>query len=125
MSAKSVSMLKKQTLDGHVETLLLSILIRRPSYGYRIVRELNELAPDVLKMGEGTVYPVLHRMESRGLLTAQWETDEGRPRKYYYVSRKGKKQFAAAFEQWSALQGLMEVAFASRQTTGSPKEAAL
>jgi len=117
-------MLKKQTLDGHVETLLLSILLRRPSYGYRIIRELNELAPEIMKMGEGTVYPVLHRMESRGLITARWETEEGRPRKYYYVSREGTKQFAAAFQQWSALQTLMEAAFGSSQRPAvSPKGA--
>ena len=107
-------MLKKKTLDGHVETLLLAILIQRPNYGYRIVRELNELAPDVLRMGEGTVYPVLHRMEQRGLLTSQWETaDAGRPRKYYYVTRGGRRQFAAGQEQWDALQRLMQTVLAA------------
>ena len=105
-------MLKKQTLDGHVETLLLCVLDRRPNYGYRIVQELNEIAPNVLKMGEGTVYPVLHRMESRGLLTAKWEAESGRPRKYYHVSRTGKRQIATAKQQWTALQGLMEAVFA-------------
>jgi PadR family transcriptional regulator PadR len=117
-------MLKKRTLDGHVETLLLSILLRRPSYGYRIIRELNDLSPEILKMGEGTVYPVLHRMESRGLITARWETDQGRPRKYYHVSQKGRKQFAASLQQWSALQSLMETAFATTQRPAvSPKGA--
>jgi DNA-binding PadR family transcriptional regulator len=110
-----MAMLKKPALDGHVETLLLGILLRRPSYGYRIVQQLNELAPDVLKMGEGTVYPVLHRMESRGLLDARWESaDDGRPRKYYSVNSKGKRQFAAAKEQWSALQILMDSVFSGQ-----------
>ena len=107
-------MLTKKTLDGHVETLLLSILIQRPNYGYRIVRELNDLAPNILKMGEGTVYPVLHRMEQRGLVTSKWETvDTGRPRKYYYVSRSGKRQLASAQEQWAALQELMNCVLAA------------
>ena len=117
-------MLKKQTLDGHVETLLLSILLQRPSYGYRIVQELNELAPNVLQMGEGTVYPVLHRMEKRGLLTARWKTERGRPRKYYHVSRGGKRQFATARQQWTALQELMDTVFSPSQLpTAKPKGA--
>jgi DNA-binding PadR family transcriptional regulator len=105
-------MLKKPALSGHVETLLLGILMRRPNYGYRIVQELNELAPSVLRMGEGTVYPVLHRMESRGLLDAHWEsTAEGRPRKYYSLNQQGRRQFAAAQQEWNALQTLMESVF--------------
>jgi DNA-binding PadR family transcriptional regulator len=66
-------------------------------------------------MGEGTVYPVLHRMEARGMLTARWETDEGRPRKYYHVSRSGKRQFAAAQQQSSALQKVMDTVFSPNQ----------
>jgi PadR family transcriptional regulator PadR len=112
--------LKKKTLDGHVETLLLGILLQRPSYGYRIVQDLNDLAPDVLRMGEGTVYPVLHRMESRGLLTSRWETaNSGRPRKYYYVNRNGKRQFAAAQQQWSALRGVLDNVFGTQPPLNS------
>ena len=111
-------MLRKKTLDGHVESLLLGILTRSPSYGYRIVQELNELAPDVLKMGEGTVYPVLHRMEKRGLLRSKWETAKsGRPRKYYRATRKGKTQFAADQQQWEALQQLMKTVFATQESS--------
>lgn len=118
-------MLKKQTLDGHVESLLLCLLVQKPNYGYRIVRELNELAPDLLQMGEGTVYPVLHRMESRGLLTSRWETEKGRPRKYYHVSRSGKRHLAAAQQQWSALQKLMRSAFATIDSSNATPKGAL
>lgn len=104
-----MGMLQKKTLDGHVETLLTAVLLRGPSYGYLIVRQLNEAAPDILKLGEGTVYPVLHRMEERGLLTSRWETGPGgRPRKYYRVSQRGRRQFATAQQQWHALRSLME-----------------
>ncbi len=84
--------LKKQTLDGNVETLLLTILEDGPSYGYAIVKELNVRAENLLKLGEGTVYPVLHRMEKRKLLSAKWQhAGSGRQRKYYRITQKGKK----------------------------------
>ena len=116
-------MLNKKSLDGHVDALILGILVKQPSYGYRIVQQLNELAPDVLRMGEGTVYPVLHRMEERGLLTAKWEKGKsGRPRKYYYVSRHGKQQLATAEKQWIALRRLMDVVFPKELPSRQPHE---
>ncbi|MCK4957913.1 MAG: helix-turn-helix transcriptional regulator, partial [Planctomycetes bacterium] len=50
--------LRKQTLDGNVETLLLAILQSGPSYGYAIVKELDKRAEGILRLGEGTIYPV-------------------------------------------------------------------
>ena len=109
-------MLAKKSLDGHVESILLSLLNKNPNYGYRIVRELNELAPEVLKMGEGTVYPVLHRMEERGMLKGVWEENKkNRPRKYYHVTRKGKRHMSQARQQWIELQKLMRSVFEDEQ----------
>ena len=59
--------LRKQTLDGNVETLLLAILQAGPSYGYAIVKELNERSEGILQLGEGTIYHVLHRLEEKKL----------------------------------------------------------
>jgi hypothetical protein len=64
--------LNKKSLDGNVETLLLSVLEEGPSYGYAIVQELNSRAEGLLKLGEGTIYPVLHRLEDRQLITSNW-----------------------------------------------------
>ena len=66
--------IKKSMLDGNVETMLLSIIDRSPSYGYEIVRLLNEQSAGVLKLGEGTVYPVLHRLEKRKLISSRCNT---------------------------------------------------
>ncbi|MCC7204014.1 MAG: PadR family transcriptional regulator [Phycisphaeraceae bacterium] len=101
-------MLKKQTLDGNIETILLAILRDGPSYGYQIIQDINTRANGLLRLGEGTVYPVLHRLEEKGLLAATWrQGDTGRKRKYYRLSPKGKTALAANIEQWHGLTELI------------------
>jgi PadR family transcriptional regulator PadR len=101
--------LKKQTLDGNVETLLLAVLEKGPSYGYAIVQDINERAQGLLEMGEGTIYPVLHRLEERDLIAATWRTAEnGRQRKYYRLTPKGKKALAENCRQWQLMSSVME-----------------
>lgn len=110
--------LRKQTLDGNVETLLLSILESGPSYGYAIVKELNDRAEGVLKLGEGTIYPVLHRLEEKKLLASKWSTAENsRKRKYYRLTPKGKKAFANNLQQWQMLMELMRKVVQATETT--------
>jgi PadR family transcriptional regulator, regulatory protein PadR len=101
--------LQKKTLDGNVETLLFSVLEDGPSYGYAITQELKGRAEGILQLGEGTIYPVLHRLEKRGLIVATWRTAEtGRERKYYRLTPKGKKAFADNCRQWQMLSAVMK-----------------
>ncbi len=100
--------LSKQALDGNVEALLLAILASGPSYGYAIVKDLNERAEGILKLGEGTIYPVLHRMEDKKMITAKWRLAEnGRQRKYYRLTPKGHRALATRREQWQTLSAVM------------------
>ncbi len=99
----------KKSLDGNVETFLLLILEESPNYGYAIVRELKQKTDGLLRLGEGTVYPVLYRMEERGVLESFWqEGPNGRKRKYYRVAQKGKKALASNLSQWDYLVRVME-----------------
>jgi PadR family transcriptional regulator PadR len=66
--------LRKQTLDGNVETLLLAILEREPNYGYAVSKELNDFSHGILRLEESTIYVVLHRMQRRALISAKWST---------------------------------------------------
>jgi DNA-binding PadR family transcriptional regulator len=113
----------KQTLDGNVETFLLAIIESQPSYGYAIVKELNNRAEGLLKLGEGTIYPVLHRLEAKKLISANWRTAEnGRNRKYYRITQKGKKALSANFQQWQILTQIMhKVAGVAENLTPSPQ----
>jgi DNA-binding PadR family transcriptional regulator len=101
--------LSKRALDGNVETFLLSILKEGPNYGYGLVQALNERAPGLVDFGEGTVYPVLHRMEAKGLLETSWsEAQSGRRRKYYRISNKGHGVLSRNLEEWRSLISVME-----------------
>lgn len=101
--------ISKQTLDGNVETLLLAILQDGPSYGYAITKDLHTRADGILKLGEGTIYPVLHRLEEKKLISARWiDADNKRPRKYYRITPKGRKTLAENCQQWQLLSQVME-----------------
>ena len=110
--------LSKKTLDGNVETLLLAVLRDGPSYGYQIVTDLNERGAGLLQMGEGTIYPVLHRMEERGLIEATWRTGEtGRQRKYYRLTPKGRRAFVENQAQWHGLVSVMSAIFGPKDNS--------
>ena len=101
--------LSKKTLDGNMETMLLAVLSDGPSYGYQLVQDLNTKAPGVLKTGEGTIYPVLHRLQERELIQSAWRTGEtGRQRRYYRITPKGKKALTDNRQQWAALAKVMQ-----------------
>lgn len=100
--------LSKKTLDGNMDTLLLAVLTAGPSYGYQLVQDLNAKAPGLLKTGEGTIYPVLHRLEERGLIQSAWRAgDNGRQRRYYRLTQKGKRALSENRRQWLALTEVM------------------
>jgi DNA-binding PadR family transcriptional regulator len=100
--------LSKKTLDGNMETMLLAVLTRGPSYGYQLVQDLNAKAPGFLETGEGTIYPVLHRLEQRGLIQSSWRVGEtGRQRRYYRITPKGRKALSANRLQWATLSKVM------------------
>ena len=100
--------INKQLLDGNVETLILAVLQAGPSYGYAIAKELNARSEGILALGEGTIYPVLHRLEQKGLLASKWRlADNGRRRKYYRLNPKGRRALAVNREQWDTLAAVM------------------
>lgn len=69
-------------------------------YGYSLIQRL---AAQGLDVEEGTLYPLLRRLEKQGLLTSEWNTEESRPRKFYRVSRAGDALLQSLLEEWQAL----------------------
>lgn len=69
-------------------TLILLVLgqLRRPAYGYNLVKKLNDHA---IPIDANTLYPLMRRLESQGLLKSQWDTGEAKPRKYYEITPEG------------------------------------
>src|SRR4051812_8790106 len=102
-------LLSKQALDGNVETIILSELLGGENYGYALIHDINENHRGLLALGEGTIYPVLYRMEDKGLIQSEIrKTATGRDRKYYRVSPKGRKVFQENLRQWEALTKVMQ-----------------
>jgi len=101
-------MADSRSLGTFEQQVLLAVLQAGPSYGYAIAKELNARSEGILALGEGTIYPVLHRLEGKGLLASKWRlADNGRRRKYYRLNPKGRKALAINREQWDALAAVM------------------
>jgi PadR family transcriptional regulator, regulatory protein PadR len=98
----------KELVGASTSLLILGILARAASYGYEIVRRVNEEADGVFTWQEGTVYPVLHKLEKDGHVRAQWqEADTGRRRKYYYITAKGRECLTEGAREWSGFSRLV------------------
>lgn len=94
--------LNKELAGASSNILVLSVLAREASYGYQIIKRLNDAADGAFLWQEGTIYPILHKLEKDDFVRAQWqEADTGRRRKYYYITAKGRDALAQGSHQWS------------------------
>lgn len=99
--------LSKETLKGHIDTLILSILKDKDSYGYEISKQVREKSEFELK--EGTMYLALKRMESKGLIQAYWGSEEssGGRRKYYNLTDEGRNFLEIKKQEWRFIKKIM------------------
>lgn len=89
--------------------LVLHLLERADMYGYQIISELAQRSEHVFEFQEGTLYPVLHGMEKDKYIESYHATGEnGRARKYYHITDRGKKQLTAKKREWKAFSSAME-----------------
>jgi len=96
--------LGKDLVAASATPLVLAILAEGDSYGYAIIKRVTELSGGHLQWTDGMLYPLLHRLERQGLVTAKWGASEsGRRRKYYRVTREGRAQLAAQRQQWQVV----------------------
>jgi DNA-binding PadR family transcriptional regulator len=95
-------------MAASAEPLVLSLLAKGESYGYAMIQEISARSKQKLEWTEGMLYPVLHRMEKRGLIAAEWRVVEsGRKRKYYRLKPKGQRALEASRGQWSTVTTLL------------------
>ena len=87
-------------LRGSLGLMVLSVLSDAPQYGYSIQKKLNLASGGKVKLPAGTLYPLLHRLESDKLIRAKWDSSTGRRRKWYELTAKGKKKLAQQAAQW-------------------------
>jgi PadR family transcriptional regulator len=91
--------MKGQALKGHLDLLVLAVLANGPLHGYAVIEELRVRSGDAFDLPEGTLYPVLHRLQQAKLLTSTWNEVDGRRRRTYQLTRPGR---AALVEQRTA-----------------------
>lgn len=87
---------------AHTSLLVLSLLRGQDLYGYQMITELERRSDHTFQMKEGTLYPVLKKLENSDYVTAYEAEANGRTRKYYHITQKGLKQLAREAEEWSA-----------------------
>lgn len=99
---------QKELVGASTGLLILTVLARHASYGYQIIKEMNDEAGDLFTWREGTIYPILHKFEKDGLVRAQWQqADTGRERKYYYITAKGRDALKSGAREWSAFHEMI------------------
>jgi PadR family transcriptional regulator, regulatory protein PadR len=97
-------------LRGTIELLVLRTLTWGPRHGYAIARWLEDQPKASIRVEEGTLYPALHRMEQRGLITSDWQTSElGRPAKFYRLTAAGRKHLKRETAEWKAFAASVTV----------------
>ncbi len=100
--------MKAETLKGHLDMLLLSIVAEGPSHGYAVIEQLRAQSGDAFDLPEGTVYPALHRLQRNGLLTSSWGENGGRRRRVYTLTTDGRKALARQRREWNLFAGAVQ-----------------
>jgi PadR family transcriptional regulator, regulatory protein PadR len=116
----------KDLVAASATPLVLAILAEGDSYGYAILKRVNELSGGNLQWTDGMLYPVLHRLERQGHIRGKWDSSEtGRKRKYYHLTVQGKAQLAEQRQQWqmvdSALRNIWRTVSLPARSALSPR----
>ena len=91
-------------LQGTLDMLILKALSAGPLHGYGVGQRIEQLAEDLLKVEEGTLYPALYRIEQRGWVESEWGTSENNRRaRFYRLTRAGRRQLGVEEENWRRL----------------------
>jgi PadR family transcriptional regulator PadR len=91
-------------LQGTLDLLILKTLALEPMHGWGIANRIQQVSKDALQIGQGSLYPALHRLEYKGWIKAEWAGSENNRRaKFYSLTRAGKKQLEAELSKWDRL----------------------
>lgn len=95
---------EQQMKKGVFEMLVLKLLEKEEKYGYQIISELRNKSNGIFTLKEGTLYPILYRMEDDGLVISRWSEPKGKEvsRKYYAITDSGEQVLLEMIELWTA-----------------------
>src|ERR1700753_1939422 len=93
-----------ELIQGTLDMLILKALARGALHGYAVAEWIEQTSQQVLKVEEGALYPALHRLQLRGLLSAEWGASENNRRaKFYQLTAEGRKRLNAESQRWARL----------------------
>lgn len=101
-----------EQLKGHLDGLILAVLVGGPLHGYAVIEALKDKSDGVLELPEGTVYPALHRLERDGLLSSAWSAESGRRRRVYQLTHRGKRGLVERRSDWRAFSTTIDAVLA-------------
>lgn len=97
-------------LQGTLDLLILKTVARKPLHGWAVAKRIQALSGDALSVGQGSLYPALHRLENQGWICANWEqSDLGRPAKVYALTPEGRKQLGRELKTWDRLSSAVRL----------------
>jgi transcriptional regulator len=92
---------KTELLQGTLDVLILTTLANEPMHGWGISQRIEQVSQDVLQINQGSLYPALYRLESKGWIRSHWGNSENNRRaKFYELTRSGRRQLAEETEGW-------------------------
>ena len=108
--------IERELKRGSLELIVLHLLGPGEAYGYEIVTKLATETNGALGVTDGTLYPVLYRLERAGFVAVRWETpDRGVPRKYYRLTDQGRLELGRLTHEWNAFAGAMAKLLATKE----------
>jgi DNA-binding PadR family transcriptional regulator len=110
----------KDLVAASAMPLVLAILNEGESYGYAILKRIDELSGGEMEWTDGMLYPLLHRLDRLGYVEARWDSPEGgRRRRYYCITPGGRSALSEHRRQWEVVSGALDNAWRSFQATNS------
>jgi PadR family transcriptional regulator, regulatory protein PadR len=104
--------MRGEVLKNHLELLVLTALEAGPGHGYSIIRSTRERSSGEFELLEGSLYPVLHRLERDGLVTSSWSEVGGRRRRVYELRPKGRTALEEQQRNWRRFESAMNAILA-------------
>ena len=100
------------SLKNNVDLMLMGVLRHGPAHGYAIIAVLRERSAGEFDLAEGTIYPALHRLERAGLIESSLESAQGRRRRTYALTARGRKEFMTQRRAWQSYVASMQAVIA-------------
>lgn len=107
---RDVTNIQTELLQGTLDLLVLKTLQSGPTHGWDIAQRIQQVSQEVLRVGQGSLYPALHRLEARGWIEAEWgASDNNRRAKFYALTDEGRKRLAEETAMWERFVGAVSL----------------